>query len=103
MSTSASDASTYNDYVSASVDLSQGHHSPATGLSFVRSVRDIDSNKRWRYLYHIADHASTFASPCELNDRVQIRIPSPSGNKIAVIVSHDVKEQVLEVWTSGGQ
>ncbi|GKY94258.1 hypothetical protein MPSEU_000391600 [Mayamaea pseudoterrestris] len=105
-STAATDASAYNDYVSAAVEISQAHFSPLTQtLSFVRSVRDIDSNKRRKYLYSLPNNAEHFLPPTELNDRIKIRVPSPSGDKVAVFVTHDSDPQLqhLEIWTCGGQ
>ena len=104
-STITSDATAYNNYASAAVDISQAHYTPSSGLlTFIRSVRDIDSNKRRKFLYSITDTATTFFPPCELNDRIMMRIPSPSGDKIAIVVKQgEDSQQVLELWTRGGQ
>jgi len=136
-----SDVRAYNDYASAAVDLSQAQHFPAavisgmgeggdgTGdpppndcFSVVRSVRDIDSNVKRRYVYTATmpavgrDGSSTplatiSSPPVQLSDDVQWRLASPSGNKVAVLVKKKTKnndnnggdeQQILQIWTHGG-
>ena len=77
-------------------------------ISVVRSVRDIDQNKRRKYLYHIPLSSPTCTiPPCEIPGDHSMRLPSPSGNKIAIfreenIESRDKTQQCLEIWTDGG-
>lgn len=127
------DAAAYNEYASASVEVSNGHVATHSHLlTFVRSVRDIDRNSRRKFLYTIPLAASSSSSvptlastssssatealppipPQELPKEVAWRLPSPSGDKIAVLIetSHTGGDTaaakidyVLEVWTHGGQ
>lgn len=80
----------------------------------IRSVRDIDNQKRRKFLYTIpvlvvlaAPNAPTFQiPPSELQDTIQLRLPSPSGETVAIIRNEakDGKLQVvLEVWKQAGQ
>ena len=107
-------------------------------LSLTRSCRDIDSNirKKFLYQYHIMinnnenDHdssnhttaivaddvSSTVKSikivsssiPMEIPNKVKARIPSPSGNKIAIFIEESTtsdnndKRQIVEIWTHNG-
>jgi acylaminoacyl-peptidase len=76
-------------------------------------VRDIDNNKRRRYLYSIPlpdpkhpERSFPSIPPTELHESIKLRLPSPSGNKIAIFrqeSSPTESPQVLEVWTNGGQ
>jgi acylaminoacyl-peptidase len=84
--------------------------SPLTAA--IRSVRDIDNNKRRRYLYSIPlpdpkypDRSFPSIPPTELHESVKVRLPSPSGSKIAIFHQEAAVDspQVLEVWTNGGQ
>jgi hypothetical protein len=64
-------------------------------------------------LYHIPLQTGSDASstpintfpPCELNDAIQLRLPSPSGSKIAMFMTNknNEKEQVLELWVGSMQ
>jgi acylaminoacyl-peptidase len=78
-------------------------------LVVVRSVRDIDAQKRRKYLYTIPAKPSWGAlkiPPSELHDTIQFRLPSPSGNIIAVFrdESKNGKESpTLEIWKQNGQ
>jgi len=96
----------------------------------IRSVRDIDNNRRRKFLYSIpltANHDDNtkdsvpMIPPSELPDHVLLRLPSPSGQKIAVFVrgsgggsdaatagsskddDNKKKTTVLEIWVDGGQ
>lgn len=138
-STIDDDVRAYNEYASAAVELSHAQHFPSSSpaaedggdddeptpsvshFSVVRSVRDIDSDKRRRYLYtatvmgRSADDGEASAAatnqvvtqpPVLLGDDVQWRLVSPSGRKVAVLVREKVKDdeqQVLQIWTHGGQ
>ena len=107
-----SEASDYNSFASAAVDIVQADTS-ADGnlLTFIRSARDIDGNKRRRFLHHImlkddgdgsGSPSSIALPPTELPPSIKARIPSPSGNKIAVFTKDDEDRQVIEIWASGG-
>jgi hypothetical protein len=57
----------------------------------IRSVRDIDNNKRRRYLYSIPlpdpkypERSIPSIPPTELHESIKIRLPSPTGAKIAI-------------------
>jgi acylaminoacyl-peptidase len=118
------DAKAYNDYASASVELSDAHVASSSLLSVIRSVRDIDQGKRRRYLYNILLPSSnsttsrttpammkmmmmTAIPPVELSEAILTRIPSPSGDKLAIfreeVNGAPKRKQVLEVWTNHGQ
>ncbi|KAL7525817.1 hypothetical protein ACHAWF_001516, partial [Thalassiosira exigua] len=75
-----------------------------------RSVRDVDANVRRRFLYRVAlpaDDGSRppFSSPpTELPAKIKARIPSPSREKLAVLVEEEIdgkKRQGFEIWTEG--
>ena len=110
------DAKAFHAYAAASVELSGAHIGSGSHLLTVtRSVRDIDQGKRRRYLYNIPlmssmekhGHTKFVIPPVELPDTVAARIPSPSGDKLAifreeVIEGEPKRKQVLEVWSQGG-
>ena len=75
-----------------------------------RSVRDIDANSRRRFLYHVPlpGGPPLAVPPAEIPVRVQARIPSPSGRKLAVLVEDDLPanegtRRAFEIWTDDGQ
>jgi len=118
------DARAYNEYASMAVDLSQAQCVPVQGHSYstfsvIRSARDIDNNKRQRYLCATnvpssssgetdTSTAPSLLPPVPLSDDIQWRLPSPTGKKIAVLVKGSGKDdngkqlQELQVWTHGG-
>ncbi|KAL7572065.1 hypothetical protein ACA910_001713 [Epithemia clementina (nom. ined.)] len=116
------DAKAYNEYASAALELMDPHISDQGLCTVIRSTRDIDQNKRRRYLYHIpllggqqkSDDNCNMLSipPVELYDNILSRIPSPSGRKVAIFREEITKESsqttsskrraVLEVWTDYG-
>jgi acylaminoacyl-peptidase len=72
-------------------------------------VRDIDAHKRRKYLYTIPVKPSWGAlkiPPSELHDTIQFRLPSPSGNVVAVFRNESKKGKespTLEIWKQNGQ
>lgn len=117
------DAKAFHAYAAASVELSDAHVGSGSHLlTVIRSVRDIDQGKRRRYLYNIPllslltstaqdDHTPKLViPPIELPDTIMARIPSPSGDKIAIFreetstegTASPKRQQVLEVWSQGG-
>jgi acylaminoacyl-peptidase len=83
----------------------------------MRSVRDIDNNKRRRYLYYIPlstvtandEIVAAIPPPVECHPSMQWRLPSPSGAKIAILrtdkptASSSADEpQILEIWVEFG-
>jgi acylaminoacyl-peptidase len=145
------DASAYNEYASATVELSNAFVSGSSSirvgssttvppvLTVTRSVRDVDGNQRRQFLYVIPmsssskeDDATTYDEdaagaravppmlpPQELPKNVAFRLPSPAGNKVAVLLNAPPSasgkgggggggdaastSQVLEIWTLRGQ
>ena len=94
--------------------LTSSYTSFAT-LSATRSVRDIDTNSRRSFLYNIPllkDQTPFIPPPVELPSKIKARIPSPSGNKLAILVEENIpslenngsssKRHVFEIWTDGG-
>jgi acylaminoacyl-peptidase len=75
----------------------------------LRSARDIDAQKRRKYLYTIPVKPSwgdLKIPPSELHDVIQFRLPSPSGNIIAVFRSESKNGNdtpTLEIWKQNGQ
>ena len=89
-----------------------------------RSVRDIDTNTRRQFLYNIPllttqsntddQQPPLISPPMELPTKIKARIPSPSGEKIAILVeentptisggdkSTESKRFVFEIWTNNG-
>ena len=104
---SNADAEKYNLLASADVTLSDAFVFQGI-LSVVRSVRDIDNKKRRKYLYTIpipqGDGFFPFSiPPSEMSESIKCRVPSPSGQKIAILRQQggDEKQpQVLEIWTN---
>eukprot|EP00590_Aulacoseira_subarctica_P007588 CAMPEP_0172414434 /NCGR_PEP_ID=MMETSP1064-20121228/1091_1 /TAXON_ID=202472 /ORGANISM="Aulacoseira subarctica , Strain CCAP 1002/5" /LENGTH=787 /DNA_ID=CAMNT_0013151099 /DNA_START=276 /DNA_END=2639 /DNA_ORIENTATION=- len=115
MATQASnDVEAYNTIFSSVIELS-GSYVRNNALTVIRSVRDIDCNKRRKFVYHIpiAHDTKTFGvapPPYELSSSVKYVLPSPTGAKIAKLVEEDTsnskannkKRQVIEIWTHGG-
>lgn len=111
------DASAYNSFVSQSVDISQAYLRKVGGggennnvvLSIIRSARDIDNNKRCKFLHQVVlGQKDAFSLPAiEISSDEKARIPSPSGDKLAILKvspSSDgtIKKQILEIWKNGG-
>ena len=84
------DACSYNDFVSASVDIKQAYMNEDV-LTLVRSARDIDANMRRKYLHQILLPSSTGAKKSHILPAIEIsfdekaRMPSPSGKKLAIL------------------
>ena len=98
------DASLYNSFASAAVDITEAYVSNNV-LTFVRSARDIDDNQRRKFLHHILlnnGNDSIALPPTELSSNIKARIPSPSGNKIAIFTKDKNNKQNVEIWTSKG-
>mmetsp|Transcript_10300 Transcript_10300/g.15627 ORF Transcript_10300/g.15627 Transcript_10300/m.15627 type:complete len:825 (+) Transcript_10300:104-2578(+) len=107
------DAAAYQDFVSSAVDFS-GCYVRNGFVTATRSVRDIDTNSRRSFVYNIPLISPSLAAPpMELSAKIKARIPSPSGNKLAVLVEEsvpsdiegkgqDTKRHVMEVWTNKG-
>jgi hypothetical protein len=125
-------SSNYNSFASAAVDISQARVSTDHVLTFVRSARDIDDNARRQFLHHIVlptfhssspeeDEEETETSanvnipwnpivvpPTQISSNVRARVPSPSGNSIAIFTkgastsNGNEKQQSVEIWTEGG-
>lgn len=101
---------------SAAVDLTDVYVRRGV-VSATRSVRDIDTNSRRRFLYHVplaAGPVPFVAPPAELPAKVKARIPSPSGKKLAVLVEESLPANgsaaafkgtrlAFEIWTDDGQ
>jgi acylaminoacyl-peptidase len=69
-----------------------------------RSVRDWDNDKRQSYLYQIHLKLNHSLQPPVLMDAsIQLRLPSPSGNKLLIVKKGDpeTRKQFLEVWDQG--
>jgi Dipeptidyl aminopeptidases/acylaminoacyl-peptidases len=139
------DSLLYNSYIAAAVEISQANVSPPQPqeggrgtimLSFLRLARDIDANTKRKYLYNVMlwNHPSitaittsssssssssttcTVLPPTQLPSNVIARIPSPSGDKVAIWIqntcgaetgngnasSKNVSKQIVEIWTQGG-
>ncbi|KAL7521562.1 hypothetical protein ACHAWX_006982 [Stephanocyclus meneghinianus] len=110
------DADAYHEMISAAVDLTSVY--VRNGILYAtRSVRDIDTNSRRAFLYSIplaTDRQSPFIPPpMELPTKIKARIPSPSGNKLAILVEESIpplesnngnenKRALFEIWTDGG-
>ncbi|KAL3795993.1 hypothetical protein HJC23_013050 [Cyclotella cryptica] len=90
---------------------------PPLSFAATRSVRDIDTNSRRTFLYSIplaSDRQQPFIPPpIELPVKIKARIPSPSGNKLAILVEENTpplesnngsenRRVVFEIWTDGG-
>ena len=109
----ADDAAAYNAAVSASVDIA-GAHLRNGALTVTRSARDVDSNSRRSFLYRIPVPPANFIPPpTELAPKIKARIPSPSGNKVAILVEEAIAKNgesakpedtrtAFEIWTEGG-
>jgi len=132
MSTSETDASIYNSFVSSAVDITQANVSNnsiggMSTLTFIRSSRDIDVNARRKFLHHVLlqglssedDNGDDDVSasmmptpivmpPVELCPNIQARIPSPSGEKVAIFTKQsqgngsEKEIEVVEIWTHYG-
>lgn len=93
--------------------------------SVTRSVRDIDNDRRRKYLYSIPisttittvwndENRNKMPPPIEMNDNISWRLPSPSGRVVAQMRSESAAtttqidackkpiRQVLEIWTDYG-
>jgi len=104
------DASMYNSFISASVDISQAQVSNGGILSFIRSARDIDANQRRKFIHQVVlnqnqnqkpheEDASDWDSnlhvnvcpvllpPNQLSSNIKAWKPSPSGDKIAIFTT----------------
>ena len=71
----------------------------------VRSVRDIDNAKRRKFLYTLPiprqDGFFPFSvPPTEMSETIKTRVPSASGQKIAILREEGKDKQVLEIWTN---
>ena len=107
------DASAYNSFVSASVDITQAYVRKGI-LTLVRSARDIDANTRRKYIHQIllpltgksGDEPCIVLPATELASDEKARIASPSGEKVAILkVDSSVPskpKQMLEIWTERG-
>lgn len=115
-----SDADAYNFFASSSVDITSASQSNNI-LTLVRSVRDVDCNKRRHFLYTLPIQSDGSAivgiPPAEIPAKVLLRLPSPSGKKLALLVNEDRVDhvdggdggkstssarQVLEIWSDHG-
>lgn len=114
----ADDAAAYNAAISASVDITDAYLRNGI-LTLIRSARDVDSNSRRSFLYQIpVDTAKTHQTvlippPAEVATKIKARIPSESGDKVAILVEEAVAKdgenaksddtrKVFEIWTEGG-
>ena len=107
------DAAAYQDFISSAVDFT-GCYVRNGFVTATRSVRDIDTNSRRKFLHNIPLSSPLHAAPpMELSEKVKARIPSPSGSKLAVLMEesvpsdiegkgHDSKRYVMEIWTNSG-
>ena len=121
MTSTVSDAVAYNQFVSSSVDISDAYASfneVTKLLSVTRSARDVDCNTRRKFVYNfpLFDQTGSIIGfpPIELPSKVLLRIPSPSGSKLAVLIKEDdvvqnvddssgsSSRQVFEIWTDNG-
>jgi acylaminoacyl-peptidase len=146
------DALLYNSYIAAAVEISQANVTPikqqqqqlgTTILSFIRLARDIDTNTKRQFLYNVllsgnisttsntaptaatTTTTSTVLPPTHLASNIMARIPSPSGDKVAIWIRGTVQQptttttttttkndnsskktskqqQIVEIWTHGG-
>lgn len=108
MSSVDKDANAYNQFFSSSIDI-KGGYARNGWVTISRSVRDIDNNKRRSFLYHasINDNMSVTLPPIEEATSIKVRIPSPSGEKVALFLrdkdgDKNKMKQVMEIWTDGG-
>jgi len=118
------DVKAYNSCISNAVDITNTY--VRNGLvTLTRSARDVDSNVRRNFLYHIPLPPPTTSTsippsppllsippPTETSVKSLCRIPSPSGNQVAIFLeeedpsnnnNNNNKKQIIEVWTEGGQ
>jgi len=129
------DALLYNSYIAAAVEISQANvsvikqqqqqqqQSGTTILSFLRLARDIDTNTKRQFLYNIllsgnsitSAITSTILPPTHLSSNIIARIPSPSGDKVAIWIRTTTPsqpqtkdnnskpcKQFVEIWINGG-
>jgi acylaminoacyl-peptidase len=106
------DCRAWTECASAAVDLSNAHVSTTGLLTVQRSARDIDADRQRKYLYSIPIEHRTVLPPLEMHDSIQLRLPSPSGDIVAIFRTEEdkkngskdtKKDAVLEVWKEGGQ
>ena len=121
----ADDAAAYNAAISASVDITSAYLRNGI-ITLTRSARDVDSNSRRSFLYQIpltgiGSNSATpttqttvvMPPPTELPTKIKARIPSPSGDKVAILVEEAIAKNgedskaedtraVFEIWTDGG-
>ena len=112
------DATAFNAAISRSVDITDAYLRNGV-LTLTRSARDIDSNSRRRLLYHMPITATGLGSssvlppPTEIPNKVKARIPSPSGDKVAILVEESIAKNgedakpgdtrtTLEIWSDCG-
>ena len=119
--TAQDDAAAFNAAISRSVDITDAYLRNGI-LTLTRSARDIDSNSRRRLVYNIpvaslasssSGDAAVLPPPTELPSKVKARIPSPSGQKVAVLVEEPIAKNgenakaadtrtTLEIWGDHG-
>ena len=97
------DAVAFHSYASAAVDLSQVHVGDSGVLTLVRSVRDIDANKKRKFLYTLLlggekDSLLLSQPPQELSPSVLLRLPSPSEAQTALFQQLDASTLLLEIY-----
>eukprot|EP00563_Minutocellus_polymorphus_P011720 CAMPEP_0181066770 /NCGR_PEP_ID=MMETSP1070-20121207/25516_1 /TAXON_ID=265543 /ORGANISM="Minutocellus polymorphus, Strain NH13" /LENGTH=807 /DNA_ID=CAMNT_0023147383 /DNA_START=47 /DNA_END=2470 /DNA_ORIENTATION=- len=109
------DAAAFNAAISRSVDITDAYLRNGI-LTLTRSARDVDSNSRRRLLYNIpitSLGSSVLTPPTEIPTKVKARIPSPSGNKVAILVEEPIAKNgedarpgdtrtTLEIWADNG-
>ena len=86
------DAAAFNAAISRSVDITDAYLRNGI-LTLTRSARDIDSNSRRRLLYNLPITglgSSVLPPPTEIPNKVKAGIPSPSGNKVAILVEESI-------------
>eukprot|EP00816_Leptocylindrus_hargravesii_P008451 CAMPEP_0196815540 /NCGR_PEP_ID=MMETSP1362-20130617/50418_1 /TAXON_ID=163516 /ORGANISM="Leptocylindrus danicus, Strain CCMP1856" /LENGTH=816 /DNA_ID=CAMNT_0042192531 /DNA_START=72 /DNA_END=2522 /DNA_ORIENTATION=- len=123
------DADAYNFFASSSVDVTSAYTVPSQNnniITLVRSVRDVDCNKRRKFLYTVPLNkdgnivAGINIPPVEIPAKELLRLSSPSGRKLALLVNEDRVDhvdggngsgsssssssarQVLEIWSEHG-
>eukprot|EP00592_Proboscia_alata_P026986 CAMPEP_0194445240 /NCGR_PEP_ID=MMETSP0176-20130528/127743_1 /TAXON_ID=216777 /ORGANISM="Proboscia alata, Strain PI-D3" /LENGTH=986 /DNA_ID=CAMNT_0039271763 /DNA_START=29 /DNA_END=2989 /DNA_ORIENTATION=+ len=107
---SKADAQAFNTYASLSAIFGEGYVRNGL-LTIPRSVKDVDGNSKRTFLHQIplSDATNLQIPPVEVHPQIQCRLPSPSGDKVAVFRTEDNSSdknakprQVVEIWTHGG-
>jgi acylaminoacyl-peptidase len=107
------DVQEFHQYAASAVDLTMVHATETDVLSVIRSCRNWDADQRQSYLYRFNlkgedNNPADYMPPVPLDSSVKIYLPSPSGNKTAIIKEivskangdecNKAKGTIVEVW-----